>query len=113
MDPNSIRSVDLNPESDSGIGYRIRIPDSDSGFGFWISDSDSGFRIRIPDSDSYSGFGIRIRNADSDSTSDSGFVFQIRNLDPGFGSGSRRAKMIHKNRIKEEISCFEVLDVLF
>jgi hypothetical protein len=30
--------------------------------------------------------------------------------DSQFGSGSRRAKMNHKHR---EISCFEVLDVLF
>jgi hypothetical protein len=29
------------------------------------------------------------------------------------GSGSRRAKMTHKNRKKYEFSCFEVLDVLF
>jgi hypothetical protein len=29
------------------------------------------------------------------------------------GSGSRRAKMTHKSRKNEEISCFEVLDVLF
>jgi hypothetical protein len=28
-------------------------------------------------------------------------------------SGSRRAKMSHKSRKKYEISCFEVLDVLF
>jgi hypothetical protein len=34
--------------------------------------------------------------------------------DPESGSGLRRAKMTHKNREKsEEISCFEVLDVLF
>ncbi len=32
----------------------------------------------------------------------------------GSGSGSRRAKMTHKNRKKvQEISCFKVLDVLF
>ncbi len=65
-DPDSIRSVDLDP--DSGYGFRIRIPDSDSGF--WIPDSRFGFRIRIPDS--YSGFGIHIsesglRIPDSDS----------------------------------------------
>jgi hypothetical protein len=29
------------------------------------------------------------------------------------GSGSRRAKMTHKNIKNLEISCFEVLDVLF
>jgi hypothetical protein len=29
------------------------------------------------------------------------------------GSGSRRAKITRKSRKKEEISCFEVLDVLF
>jgi hypothetical protein len=29
------------------------------------------------------------------------------------GSGSRRAKIAHKIRKREEISCFEVLDVLF
>ncbi len=29
------------------------------------------------------------------------------------GSGSRRAKMTHKNRKSTEFSCFEVLDVLF
>ncbi len=29
------------------------------------------------------------------------------------GSGSRRAKMTHKSRKNGEISCFEVLDVLF
>jgi hypothetical protein len=39
----------------------------------------------------------------------------IRSVDPDseFGSGSRMAKMTHKNRKSEEISCFEVLDVLF
>jgi hypothetical protein len=31
----------------------------------------------------------------------------------GIGSGSRRAKMTHKSRKNLEISCFEVLDVLF
>jgi hypothetical protein len=31
----------------------------------------------------------------------------------GSGSGSRRAKMTYKNRKSKEISCFEVLDVLF
>ncbi len=40
----------------------------------------------------------------------------IRSVDPDpyseSGSGSRRAKMTHKSR-KKEISCFEVLDVLF
>jgi hypothetical protein len=30
----------------------------------------------------------------------------------GFGSGSRRAKMTHKNRKSYEISCFEAVDVL-
>jgi hypothetical protein len=30
----------------------------------------------------------------------------------GFGSGSRTAKITHKSRKSEEISCFEVLDVL-
>jgi hypothetical protein len=30
-----------------------------------------------------------------------------------FGSGSRRAKMAHKNRKSKEISCFEVPDVPF
>jgi hypothetical protein len=34
------------------------------------------------------------------------------NLVSGSGSGSRRAKIIHKNR-KKKISCFEVVDVLF
>jgi hypothetical protein len=39
-------------------------------------------------------------------------------LDPDFqvsgsGSGSRRAKMTHKSRKNLEMSCFEVLDVLF
>jgi hypothetical protein len=29
------------------------------------------------------------------------------------GSGSRRAKMTQKSRKNQEISCFEVLDVLF
>jgi hypothetical protein len=31
----------------------------------------------------------------------------------GYGSGSRRAKMTHKNKNNKEISCVEVLDVLF
>jgi hypothetical protein len=33
--------------------------------------------------------------------------------DPESGSGSRRTKITHKNRKIFEISCFEVLDVLF
>jgi hypothetical protein len=38
----------------------------------------------------------------------------IRSVD-GFGSesGSMRAKITHKNRESEEISCSEVLDILF
>jgi hypothetical protein len=78
-----IRILDSGFDSDSGFGFRIRIPDSDSGFGFQIqipdSDSRFGFQIRIPDSDSRFGFRIRIPDQDS-------------------GSGSRRANMIHKNR---------------
>ncbi len=35
----------------------------------------------------------------------------IRSVDPGSGTGSRKAKMTHKKW--DEISCFEVLDVLF
>jgi hypothetical protein len=35
------------------------------------------------------------------------------NSESGFGSGSRRAKRTHKNWKSYEISCFEVLDVLF
>jgi hypothetical protein len=31
----------------------------------------------------------------------------------GCGSGSKRIKRTHKNEKSEEISCFEVLDVLF
>jgi len=31
----------------------------------------------------------------------------------GSGSGSRKAKIAHKSRKNLEISCFEVLDVLF
>jgi hypothetical protein len=34
-------------------------------------------------------------------------------LDPYSESGARRAKMTHKSRKNKEISCFEVLDVLF
>ncbi len=41
----------------------------------------------------------------------------IRSVDPNpyskSGSGSRRAKMTHKSKKNYEISCFEVLDVLF
>jgi hypothetical protein len=41
----------------------------------------------------------------------------IRSVDPDpyseSGSGSRRAKMTHKIKKNSEISCFEVLDVLF
>jgi hypothetical protein len=33
--------------------------------------------------------------------------------DPYSESGSRRGKMTHKSRKNYEISCFEVLDVLF
>ncbi len=32
---------------------------------------------------------------------------------PESGYGSKRAKITHKSRKKSEISCFEVLDVLF
>jgi hypothetical protein len=38
---------------------------------------------------------------------------RIQNLDLDSDSGNRKAKMTHKNRKKFEISCFEVLDVLF
>jgi hypothetical protein len=48
-------------------------------------------------------FRIRIRIG-SEFNEVSGFVS---------GFGSRRAKMTHKNRKNEEISCFEVLDGLF
>jgi hypothetical protein len=34
-------------------------------------------------------------------------------LGSGYGSGSRRPKMTYKIEKNEEISCFEVLDVLF
>ncbi len=68
-------------QSNQWIWIQIRIPDSDSGFGFRI-------RIRIPDSDS-------------------GFGFRIRIPDPG--SGSRKAKIIHKNRKKKKISCTDPL----
>ena len=39
----------------------------------------------------------------------------IRSVDPypDSESGSRGAKMTHKGRKNKEISCFEVLDVLF
>jgi hypothetical protein len=39
----------------------------------------------------------------------------IRSVDPDTesGSGSRRAKMSHKNGKNLEISCFELLDFLF
>jgi hypothetical protein len=41
--------------------------------------------------------------------------FELLDPDPhsNCGSGSRRAKMTHINRKSTEISCFEVLDVLF
>jgi hypothetical protein len=35
------------------------------------------------------------------------------NWDSGFGSGTRQAKMIKKKTKKDEISYFEVLNVLF
>jgi hypothetical protein len=45
------------------------------------------------------------------------FCSTLRVADPdshsNCGSGSRRAKMTHKNRKSTEFSCFEVLDVLF
>jgi hypothetical protein len=37
----------------------------------------------------------------------------IRSVDPESGSGSRRAKMSHKNRIFKKNFMLEVLDVLF
>ncbi len=70
-DPDSVRSVDLDqdsdsgfgfwiPESDSGSGFRIRITDSDSGF--WISDSDYRFVFLIRNPDLHFGFRIRIQD---------------------------------------------------
>jgi hypothetical protein len=40
---------------------------------------------------------------------------RVANPDPysESGSGSRRAKMTHKSRKNLEISCYDVLDVLF
>jgi hypothetical protein len=35
----------------------------------------------------------------------------VSDPDSGSGSGSRRAKMINKNRKRKEISCFKVLDI--
>jgi hypothetical protein len=40
---------------------------------------------------------------------ESGFIWSV---DPYPQSGSRRAKMTHKNSKNQEISCFVVLDVL-
>ncbi len=92
--------MDLDPDLDSGFGFRIRIPES--GIRIRILDSGFGFRIWIPDS--YSGFGIRIADADYR------FGFRIRIPDSESGSGSRRAKMIHKNRKKQDADPYPDMD---
>jgi hypothetical protein len=69
----------------------------------WVWDPGSGIRKKpIPDPGSRgqkgTGSRIRIRNTGFNEVS---------------GSGSRRAKMTNNNRKNLEISCFEVLEILF
>jgi hypothetical protein len=48
----------------AGTGYRIRIPDTDTGtdtgYGYRMPDTDTGYRIRIPDSLKYLFLRIKI-----------------------------------------------------